>query len=271
MNASTSAGEPIRASALPGFMLTERWHASDWVLLPHAHEVSILGVSLSGCCHEIVGKRRHECGPGSLQILPAGESHSYAFGSSRVHCLTIEVKPDKLAEIQLFTNILARNDYFSGGELSALLTRLYQEFRAGDAAAALTVEGLVLETLGTAARGLTRCQSPIQPAWLRRTRDFIHERFAAGISLTELAASVEVHPSHLTRMFRRHYGCSVGDYVRRLRLEYAARELIASDRPLAEIAANAGFYDQSHFTHTFKSHLKMTPAEYRAAVRGSRR
>lgn len=150
-------------------------------------------------------------------------------------------------------------------------TRLYKEFRAGDAAAALTVEGLVLETLGAAARRMTRCQSPARPEWLRRARDFIHEHFAAGVSLTGLAASVEVHPSHLTRMFRRHYGCSVGDYVRRLRLEYAAHELIASDQPLAEIAAAAGFYDQSHFTHTFKSHLKMTPAEYRAAVRGTRR
>jgi AraC family transcriptional regulator len=268
---STSAGEPIRANELPGFRLTERVHSPNWVLSPHVHEVTIIGVTWAGSFHEVVGSSRHECGPGSLQILAAGEPHAYRFGASQVHCLTIEVKPDKRAAIGLFSDILEQSHYFSGGELTSLLVRLQHEFSAGDSIAALTIEGLVLETLGTAARRMARCQSSIQPAWLRRARDFIHEHFAEGVSLTELALSVEIHPSHLTRMFRRHYGCSVGDYVRRCRLEYAAHELIASDQTLAEVAAAAGFYDQSHLTHTFKTHLKMTPAEYRAMARGRRR
>jgi AraC family transcriptional regulator len=268
---STSAGEPIRASELPGFMLTERVHSPDWVLSPHAHDATIIGVTWAGSFQEVVGRRRHDCEPGSLQILAAGEPHAYRFGSSQVHCLTIEVKSNKRAEIGLFSDILDQSRYFSGGELTSLLLRLHREFRAGDSVAALTIEGLVLETLGTAARRMTRGQSSAQPVWLRRARDFIHERFAEGVSLTELAMSVEIHPSHLTRMFRRHYGCSVGDYVRRCRLEYAAHELIASDQTLAEVAAAAGFYDQSHFTNVFKAHLKMTPAEYRAMARGSRR
>jgi transcriptional regulator GlxA family with amidase domain len=46
-------------------------------------------------------------------------------------------------------------------------------------------------------------------------------------------------------MFRRHYRCSVGDDLRQLRLDYAAQELTPSDKSLAEIAAAAGFYDQS--------------------------
>lgn len=271
MFASTSAGEPIGTIEVPGFTLTERRHAPDWVLAPHTHEVTILGFILAGCFNESVGGRHHECGAGNLQILPAGEPHSYRFGQASVHCLTIEVQPDKLAAIRLFSRILDGNDYFSGGELPALLTQLYKEFRMGDSAAALTIEGLVLETLGAATRRATRCQSSVQPAWLYRARDLIHAHFAEGVSLTGLAASVEIHPSHLTRMFRKHYGCSVGDYTRRLRLEYAAHELAASDQPLAEIAAAAGFYDQSHFTHAFKSHLKMTPAEYRAVTRLSRR
>jgi AraC family transcriptional regulator len=271
MNTSTNAGEPISVRELPGFKLTERHHQPNWVLLPHVHEVTILSIVLAGSFLEAADSHRIECQPGSLQILPAGDSHSYSFGSARVHCLTIEVKPDKLAEIGLFSSILERRNSFSGGELPALLTHLYQEFRAGDNAATLTVEGLVLETLGAATRRTMRCPSPAPPEWLRRARDLIHEHFAAGVSLTALAASVEVHPSHLTRIFRLHYGCSIGAYVRRLRLEQAARELIASEQTLAEIAVAAGFCDQSHFTHSFKSHLKMTPAAYRAALRRSRR
>jgi AraC-like DNA-binding protein len=58
--------------------------------------------------------------------------------------------------------------------------------------------------------------------------------------------------------------------VRRLRLDYAARELVQSDKSLVEIAAEAGFYDHSHFTHAFKIHMGMNPTDYRASVKGRR-
>ena len=87
------------------------------------------------------------------------------------------------------------------------------------------------------------------------------------MSLIALATLVGVHPSYLARMFRRHYGCSVGDYVVRLRLDFAIRELINSDLSLAEIASAAGFYDQSHFTHVFKFHFGITPSNLRAIAK----
>ena len=75
--------------------------------------------------------------------------------------------------------------------------------------------------------------------------------------------------SKRARSFRRHYGSSVGEYVRRLQVAYAERELAQTDRGLAEIGSSAGFYDQSHFTHTFRLYARMTPAQYRAAARPS--
>jgi AraC family transcriptional regulator len=66
-------------------------------------------------------------------------------------------------------------------------------------------------------------------------------------------------------MFRKFYRCSVGEYVRRLRLELAARELACTEKPLAQVAAECGFYDQSHFTHAFKRRFRMTPMTFRVA------
>jgi AraC-like DNA-binding protein len=57
----------------------------------------------------------------------------------------------------------------------------------------------------------------------------------------------------------------VGGYLRGLRLDAAARVLSGTGKPLAEVAADAGFYDQSHFTRAFKARFGMTPA---AAARG---
>jgi AraC family transcriptional regulator len=98
-------------------------------------------------------------------------------------------------------------------------------------------------------------------------RERLHDGFAEPAALTGLAAMAGVHVGHLTRMFRRHYGRSIGAYQRAARVEWAARRLAAGE-PLAAIAAGAGFADQSHFTRAFKRHFGSTPARYRAALRG---
>jgi AraC family transcriptional regulator len=141
--------------------------------------------------------------------------------------------------------------------------RLYKEFRMMDNVSALTVEGLIFEILGAASRRNDRCTSLAQPRWLRQAKDFIHENATVGVSLINAATLVGVHPTYLARMFRKFYHCSVGDYIRHVRLDYAIRELTKSDKSLAEIASAAGFYDQSHLTHAFKLHTGITPAEFR--------
>ena len=83
------------------------------------------------------------------------------------------------------------------------------------------------------------------------------------VTLDELAAVAGVHRAHLVRSFRARYGVSIGVYVRRERIRWAARALRHSDAPLAEIALRAGFADQSHFTRTFVKHMGVSPGRYR--------
>jgi AraC family transcriptional regulator len=77
-----------------------------------------------------------------------------------------------------------------------------------------------------------------------------------------------VHRGHLARMFRRYYRTTPGEYVRRLRVERACQELKRTNRPLADVAAALGFFDQSHFSGVFRRHTGLTPREYRSTVRG---
>jgi AraC family transcriptional regulator len=76
-----------------------------------------------------------------------------------------------------------------------------------------------------------------------------------------------VHPITLARGFRAVYGCSVGTYLRRLRVELAGRWLVETDLPLAEIALAAGFCDQSHFSNLFRRTVGVTPSHYRRQSR----
>ena len=91
--------------------------------------------------------------------------------------------------------------------------------------------------------------------------------FAEELKLKEVASAVGVHPVHLAREFRRHFHCTAGDFVRRTRVEFACRKISESEASLSDIALSAGFYDQSHFTNTFRRFTGMTPAAYREAMR----
>ena len=95
--------------------------------------------------------------------------------------------------------------------------------------------------------------------------------FKRPIDLAEVAAACGVHPVHLARVFRQFYGVSPGEYLRGLRLDWAAAQLALASagatHTLASLALQAGFSDQSHFTRAFKRHTGCTPAQYRVLVR----
>jgi AraC family transcriptional regulator len=90
------------------------------------------------------------------------------------------------------------------------------------------------------------------------------------LKLADIAEAVGVHPVHLAQTFHKSYRCTVGDYVRRLRIESTCRELATSEAPIVEIALAAGFCDQSHFTRTFKRLTGIAPSQYREALRAAK-
>jgi AraC family transcriptional regulator len=158
---------------------------------------------------------------------------------------------------------------FEGGAPVALSLRLYGEFRAADRYSALAIEGIMLELVAAISRSGEPAQERRGPPWLERAREILHEQAGITPTLASLASEVGVHPVHLAHEFRKFYRESVGEYVRRLRIEMVCREIAQSARPLSEIAADAGFYDQSHFSNTFKRYTGLTPAAFRSATRSN--
>jgi len=95
-------------------------------------------------------------------------------------------------------------------------------------------------------------------------RDLLHARFAEHLTLDEIAQAVGIHPDRLCHGFRDRYGCSVGEYVRQLRIEFACRQLATSDAPLVEIALAAGFADQAHLSREYLRLAGATPSRAQA-------
>jgi AraC family transcriptional regulator len=258
-------GKQLKSLEAGGFIFTETYHPPGFGLSRHRHECANFNFTVSGHFRETTRGRSEECGPSSLVIKPAGEAHSNRYGPSGAHCLIVEITPARLGTLAPHRRVFDAPASLRRGPVIALAARMYAELRAGGCASELVLEGLTLELLGHLARRRAKASSSIVPRWLREAQELLHESFAERLGLSTLAESAGIDPSHFARAFRRWFGCSVGEYVRRLRLQYAAEQLAASKRPLAEVALAAGFYDQSHFTNAFKLHMGLTPAEYRDA------
>jgi AraC-like DNA-binding protein len=88
--------------------------------------------------------------------------------------------------------------------------------------------------------------------------EFIRDHFKENISLLQMAELVCLNPSHLARLFRRKIGVSPYEYLLILRVEYA-RRLLRSGQRVKEAALEAGFYDASHFSRSFRKIAGMSP------------
>jgi AraC family transcriptional regulator len=257
--------EPSRVLQLRnagGFELSERIHQPAWSWSRHAHERASISLLLAGSCVEQLGRFAYTCAPGAMHILPAGEPHAFQFVAP-VHCLTIEVDPARAETLRVLEDVRQ----FRDASLEPLARRLTFEMRTSDAASELAIESLVLGVLAHGARTGARGRPP---RWLSDARDALHGHFREKVTLSMLAAVAGVHPSYVARAFRRQYGCTVGEYVRGLRLDYAAQELRSSERAISDVAAEAGFFDHSHFARLFRRRIGMTPAAFRAAQKSSR-
>ena len=253
-------GVSVTSAELNGLTLSELRFPESYVQAPFEPELPYLAVVLEGALVKSFPRRALDLSRPAAVAIPVGATHAARFGSDGARILIVRPRSasdpvagcfDRIAELR-------------GRELTWLAWRLAGELRAEDAAAPLAAEGFALELLAATTReARTERTHARPPAWLRAAEDLLRARLAERIGLSELAETVGVHPAYLARAFRAHYGLSVGEYGRRLRVAWAAAELARGDKPLAEIAASAGFADQSHFTRVFRRHVGTTPARYR--------
>jgi AraC family transcriptional regulator len=263
--AGYSYGDILRSASIAGVTLTETTYVRSLKLPRHVHEQAYFCFVLGGSFTEIYGEHSRSCRPSTLIFHPAGETHSDHFHTTS-RCFNIQINTHWLERAQQPSRIINTPADFWGGRLVNLAARLYREFCQLDEFSGLAVEGLALEIIAEASRCALKEPGSTAPHWLEQVRDILDDRLGERPSLVTLAESVDVHPVHLAREFRRYYRCTIGEYVRQRRIEFACHQISNSDASLSDIALAAGFFDHSHFARTFKTHMGMTPNQYRTAL-----
>lgn len=256
------SGTVVRRRDIPGFSLMESIYSQGLALTRHCHSHAYLSFVLSGRYTEKYLDVECVCTEGALRFLPPGQLHEDRYNTA-VRCLLVKIEPLALDRLGDHAPVLAAPGEVSGLASSWLANRMYREFSANDDVAPLAMEGVLLEILAESARSIGDGAGVHAPAWLRRVREALEDSYLLAPSLAELAAIGGIHPVHLSREFRKHYQMTIGEFIRKRRIEKACHLLTNSETPLSEIALTCGFSDQSHFCATFKTHTGLTPAKFR--------
>jgi AraC family transcriptional regulator len=251
-----SFGECSRELVSAGSFIRDTLLAPQAWLPRHRHESPYLCITLHG---EYTERARGEiaCSPGSLMTHPAGHEHANCTGAAAVRCVNVEFSP-ALLEDDALCSLFVRAQHLRLAPSHVALARIRRALDLRDRTAALSALAAALDVV---CAGL---QPPAAPSTaMQRVVDAIEADLTCTPSLEALARVAGMHASHLSRSFRKRFGESVGAYLRRRRLEVADAQLMRSDLSLVDVAADAGFCDQAHFTRAYRRQFGVTPGQRR--------
>jgi AraC-like DNA-binding protein len=270
-----AAGRIACTGPVGGVELFRAWFAGA-AYQKHRHDTYAVGVTDSGVQEFDYRGSSHASTPGQVVVLYPDEVHDGRAGTSEGFGYRIVyVEPSALSEA---VRDLRGKPYplpFVGEPVStnAILSRSIDAvFR--EPLESLTVDSLIVnlaEGLLAGERGAVRAPASrrVDVPAVERARQFLDAERTRVVHSTELEAITGLTRYDLARQFRIMLGTSPHRYLLMRRLELA-REHIHRGHPLVEVACDAGFADQAHFTRAFRSAFGLTPAHYRALTTDQR-
>jgi AraC family transcriptional regulator len=199
----------------------------------------------------------------SLVFHPSTYIHAGEPGPRGVRGLNIELPPAWLEQHGLSEREMGGCRFLDSARSRLSAIRFLAMACHPDDLFETELETQVLEFLEPLPIGPHGATAPM-PRWLRTAEDFLRARFRESVGLRHVAREAGVHPVYLARVFRRRHGCSVGEYLKVLRLAEAGR-LVLQGASLAQAAHAVGFADQSHFSRCFSAAFGFPPKGLRPA------
>jgi len=233
----------------------EEGHTSQ----PHYHDNMHISFVLRGGSVEKRGQgQQYERLPGDIMFYHAGE----------IHQNIQKVFPSKNINLEIENDFLLKNgntEAAIGSVLTEnpdgkfLLLKVYNELSENDHFSASSISMLFLDMVNRSAK---KHQTKPLPSWVRIIHELLNDQSTGKLGLTDLSKAAGVHPITISKHFHKYYGCTLGEYMRKLKIEKALTLIKAGTIPLTEIAYACDFSDQSHFTRVFKQQTGFLPKRY---------
>jgi AraC family transcriptional regulator len=224
------------------------------------------------------GVKRHVPPPvGAISVVPAGSPIQWRWSGPK-DSLHICLEPGLVARVaaEAFGLDPARTivpplDGLDLPHLRAAMEAVGAELTAGGAGGRLAAESLanvlavhLIRHVLAPRRPERRRDGVLPQGRLRAVVAYVEGHLDAGPTLEQMAAVARLNPHHFARQFKAATGLPPHQYVISRRVERAKQLLQAgTDLSLAEVAACAGFANQSHFSRHFKRLVGVTPGQFR--------
>ncbi|RVD53280.1 AraC family transcriptional regulator [Mesorhizobium sp. M8A.F.Ca.ET.023.02.2.1] len=246
-----------------------RFHGSAFD--PHRHDTYAIGVTLRGVqTFRYRGAARLSL-PGQVIVLHPDELHDGGAGTEEGLCYRmLYLEPSLMLDclgvtaLQFVRDGVVTDDAFCATLLSAL-GPLEQELDE------LFVDDFLAQLMQSLARHAGQPAKPIAGTARRAAtlaREYLTENLDRPVRSGELEAVTGLDRYALSRHFRAAFSTSPHRFLVMRRLQ-RARRMIAAGEPLAQIAIEAGFSDQSHFNRQFKKAFGMTPGRWSSLIHGA--
>ena len=246
-------GRVLDELRLDGARMVSVQHPAGLAIDRHSHDMAKLAILLDGGATERIGADLVEHRHLEVVARPRFCAHENQYHAEGARSILVEIEDLPGAGLpRPLDPALARLH----GRRLAVAFHARRSERARLARAAIRE---VVLALGEA-------PMPRTPAWLERARELLFAQIVRPPRLDELACSVGVHPVHLAQAFRRRWNIAPLGYVRAHRV-FRAVELIARGAPLADVAAEVGFADQSHMTRAIGRARRAPPGMLRRTMR----
>jgi len=224
--------------------------------LLHYHETTHFSFVLNG---GVVDKRKNfdaERLSGDLMFFHAGEPHQSIYKGFPCKNVNIELEAAFFQE-----NFISESDFKSSIETNPnaklILLKIYKELSANDEFSDCSIEMLFLNLLERKSASKNS-----RPKWIKIILELLNDKWNEELSLNDLAIVANVHPKTISKYFPKYFACTLGEYRRRLKIEKSLLFIKTSKLSLTEIAYQCDFFDQSHFTRTFKELTGFSPKQF---------
>lgn len=227
----------------------------------HVHSNPFFSMLIGGSYREWFGPDQWDARPLGMVLRPPQSEHEDEIGPGGATFLCVDVAQD-------FWDSMAKADIrlerraFEDRPMSASALRLFGELCEKRPGWEKTAEALIIELIDEYRRAPDG-SGRREPRWLQRAMQRLREEPSA--SLVGIASELDLHPVHVSRMFKRHFGVTMSRYLKQLRLQQATRAVLETGEPLSGVACRLGYADQSHLTRTMQQETGWTPGRLRCA------
>lgn len=222
----------------------------------HYHYNAHLSFTLEGGCVE-KKKDSYEIPPGTITYYSAGEQHKVLKVARPTRRINLELEQSFLDEFHI-SDLMIRKGISRNPDAGFLMIKIYKEILMQDDFSPASIQGLLLQLIYRSER---QTENKL-PAWVQIVEAFLYDNRDEPVTLHQLSLLANVHPVTISKYFPKYFGSTLGEYIRKLRIESALALIKLPGYSLTEIAYACGFFDQSHFIRTFKKVTGFLPSSY---------